>query len=217
MQLDPDGAQLFPGAFGGAEVAALLGLFSVLGAGRPGARLAATDGLCVPLGPADAIAATLLGPAARAVGAKLFDKSPSRNWSLGWHQDRTIPVRERRDVRGFGQWTLKGGIPHCVPPFGLLERSLTLRIHLDPVGEDNGPLLVAPGSHRLGSVAEADIAAVVGRCGTCACLAEAGDVWAYATPILHASDRSRCSTRRRVLQILYSADALPGGLDWLGV
>jgi Phytanoyl-CoA dioxygenase (PhyH) len=215
MQLDRDGARLFPAAFGPAEVAALCAFLS-LPEGRPGARLGAAPGLAGRIGPADAIAAGLLGPSARAVGAKLFDKSPARNWALGWHQDRTIAVRERLDVPGFGQWTVKAGLPHCVPPFDYLARSLTFRVHLDPVGEDKAPLLIAPGSHRLGPVAEPDVAAAVARCGVRACLAEAGDVWAFATPILHASDRAGVPARRRVLQLLYSADDLPGGLEWLG-
>lgn len=213
MQLDRDGAQLFPGAFGPAGAAALADRLS-LAPHRPGARLGALSGLAALIAPADALARSLIGPAARAVGAKLFDKSPARNWALGWHQDRTIPVRERRDVPGFGRWTVKAGIPHCEPPFDYLERSLTLRIHLDPVAGDNAPLLIAPGSHRLGPVPEADIEAAVARCGIHACLAEAGDVWAYATAILHASERALRPARRRVLQLLYSADDLPGGLAW---
>lgn len=216
MQLDRDGAQHFPAAFGAAEVASLLDLLSVPG-NRPGARLGATPSLEPLIASADAIASAIVGPAARAVGAKLFDKSPQRNWALGRHQDRTIPLRERRDVPCFGQWTVKSGVPHCVPPFAVLERSLTLRIHLDPAGADNAPLLVAPGSHLLGRVAEPDIAAAVERCGVAACLAAAGDVWAYATPILHASARASVASRRRVLQLLYSADPLPGGLAWAGV
>lgn len=216
MQLDRDGAQLFPAAFSPAELVALAALLSVP-EGRPGARLGRIPGLAARIRPADAIAAALVGPAARAVGGKLFDKSPVRNWALGWHQDRTIAVRERRDVPGFGQWTVKADIPHCVPPFEFLERSLTLRIHLDPVAADNAPLLVAPGSHRLGRIVEARVAATVARCGAEACLAEAGDAWAYATPILHASDRAATPARRRVLQLLYSADDLPAGLDWLGL
>lgn len=216
MQLSPDGAQHFTAAFSAVEVAELARLLSLPRA-RPGARLGPGLGFAALLGPAYSIAAGFLGPGARAVGAKLFDKSLDRNWSLGWHQDRTIPVRERLDVPGFGQWTVKSGIAHCVPPFEILERSLTLRIHLDPVGEANAPLLVAPGSHRLGAIAEPDIPSAVERLGVRACLAEAGDVWAFSTPILHASDRACAPARRRVLQLLYSADALPGRLEWLGV
>jgi hypothetical protein len=216
MQLDRDGARLFPAAFSPAEVAALASSLA-RPPGRPGVRIAATSGLAALLGPADAVAAAILGPSARAVGAKLFDKTAARNWSLGWHQDRTIAVRERRDVPGFAQWTIKSGIPHCVPPFEILERSLTLRLHLDRVGADNAPLLIAPGSHRLGPVAEPAIAAAVERLGARTCLAEAGDVWAFSTPVLHASDRARAPARRRVLQLLYAAEDLPGGLDWLGI
>ena len=149
--------------------------------------------------------------------AILFDKSPARNWALGWHQDRTICVRARRDVPGFGPWTVKDGLTHVEPPFDLLERMVTLRIHLDDVTSDNAPLLVAPGSHRLGRIRADRIEAVVRRRGTFVCTASAGDVWLYATPILHASQRAQEPARRRVLQVDYSADALPGGLEWFGV
>jgi hypothetical protein len=216
MQLDPDGAHRFPAAFASSEVAALQALFANLPRDRPGARLGATPGLAALIGPADTIATSILGPAARPVRAMLFDKTPQRNWALGWHQDRTIAVCERRDAPGFTGWTVKAGIPHCVPPFDLLGRMLTLRIHLDPVGEANAPLLVSAGSHRE-RFAEHDIEAELSRRGSFVCLAEAGDVWAFATPILHASARAREPARRRVLQILYSADPLPGRLAWLGV
>ena len=61
------------------------------------------------------------------------------------------------------------------------------------------------------------IAEVVRRCGSVACLADAGDVWLYATPILHASNTAALPSRRRVLQVDYSSHQLPDGLDWLGV
>lgn len=82
---------------------------------------------------------------------------------------------------------------------------------------EDKPLIVAPGSHRLGRIPEADVAEVVSRCGTALCLAEAGDVWLYATPILHGSERAQGARRRRVLQVDYVVGELPGGLKWLGV
>jgi ectoine hydroxylase-related dioxygenase (phytanoyl-CoA dioxygenase family) len=112
---------------------------------------------------------------------------------------------------------MKSGIDHAVPPLALLERMLTLRLHLDDCAADNSPLLIAPGSHRLGRIAERDIPATVERLGASACLAGAGDIWAYRTLVLHASARAAAPTRRRVLQLLYSADTLPPPLDWLGV
>ena len=167
--------------------------------------------------PIGAIAAAAIGADARAVRAILFDKSAAANWSLGWHQDRTIVVAERRAVPGFGPWTVKAGLLHVAPPFELLSRMVTLRIHLDPVTDDNAPLLIAPGSHRFGRIAEPDIEAIVDRCGVATCRDEAGDVWAYATPILHASDAARVPRRRRVLQVDYAAESLPGGLAWRGI
>lgn len=138
------------------------------------------------------------------------------NWSLGWHQDRVICVRERIETPGFGPWTVKSGVIHVAPPFALLERMVTLRVHLDDVPDGNAPLLIAPGSHRA-LAPEAEIEAIVALCGSRTCLADAGDVWIYATPIVHASAASTTTGRRRVLQIDYSADALPGGLEWVGI
>lgn len=118
---------------------------------------------------------------------------------------------------GFGPWTIKSGMHHVAPPFALLARMITLRVHLDDVTPDNAPLLIAPGSHKLGQVRESEVDAVVARSGVHVCLANAGDVWLYATPILHASAAATEPDRRRVLQIDFSADSLPEGLSWLGV
>lgn len=153
----------------------------------------------------------------RPVSAIFFDKTRDANWSLDWHQDRVIAVRQRIDTPGFGPWTMKSGLLHVAPPMELLARMVIVRIHLDDVTGDSTPLIIAPGSHRLGHVHEREIPDVVARCGTFTCIARRGDVWRYATPILHASSVNKSGRRRRVLQVGYSADALPYGLDWLGV
>jgi hypothetical protein len=187
---------------------------------RAGVRLrgiAALDGLLVATGPIGARIVPFAGKRARPVRAILFDKSASTNWSLAWHQDRTICVRERRDVTGFGPWTVKAGMLHVAPPFDLLERMVTIRVHLDDAAKDNAPLLIAPGSHRLGLVREDAVDAAVAACGTYMCLAEAGDIWVYATPILHASAAAQTPRRRRVLQVDYAEFELPGGLEWSGI
>ncbi len=216
LSLRRDGAQHFPNALGPKERATLERALT-LDRGRPGARLSPGNGLPELLCSADAIAASFLGSTSKPVSAILFDKNPALNWSLGWHQDRTIAVRARLEMDGFGAWTVKSGIVHVEPPFALLERMLTLRIHLDAAGPDNAPLLVVRGSHLAGRIAEPDISGIAGSDDAFACLAEAGDIWAYSATILHASTRSRAPARRRVLQISYSEDDLPGGLEWLGV
>lgn len=213
-----DGAELHAGA-----AASLLPALEAALAGLPdeqaGIRLHGIPSLAALLSPnlsIGALAAQTLGAETRPVRALLFDKTAATNWTLGWHQDRTIVVQNRIDVPGFGPWTAKSGLQHVTPPFALLESMVTLRIHLDPVPADNAPLLVAPGSHRWGRIAEDRIEAVVTQCGTATCLAERGDVWRYATPILHASAAGNGS-RRRVLQVDYATAPLPGGLRWLGL
>ena len=217
--LTTQGAAHHPGA-ANAMLPALHRLIAALPADRAGLRLHGNPLLADLLAPDSApgrIAAAMLGPPARPVRAILFDKTPETNWALGWHQDRTIAVRARVETPGFGPWTTKAGIQHVEPPFAIIAGMLTLRIHIDDVPEDNAPLLIAPGSHRHGRIAEAAIADTVARCGTIVCTAQAGDIWAYATPILHASAAATRAAHRRVLQVDYSARRLPDGLDWLGV
>ena len=218
--LTRDGAQHLPAALDTASLAAIEAALATLPTDRPGQRLASLTLLAPLLAQDGAVgrhAAAHLGHAARPVRAILFDKSAATNWSLGWHQDRTIAVRQRINTPGFGPWTTKSGIQHVAPPQSLLNAMLTLRLHLDPVDNANAPLLIAPGSHRHGRIAEADVATHVARCGTHACLADRGDIWLYATPILHAFDAATHPRHRRVLQLDYSADTLPGALAWLGV
>ena len=98
---------------------------------RAGVRLrgiAQLAGLLTATGAIGARVAPFAGAQARPVRAILFDKSASTNWSLGWHQDRTICVHERREVAGFGPWTVKSGMLHVAPPFALLERSEARRV-----------------------------------------------------------------------------------------
>jgi Phytanoyl-CoA dioxygenase (PhyH) len=168
-------------------------------------------------GPIGAIAAKILGTYSRPVRAILFNKSVDTNWSLSWHQDRTICVKEKHEAQGFGPWTVKSGMNHVAPPFDLLTRMVTLRVHIDDVPASNAPLLIAPGSHSYGRISVDKVDEVVSRCGTFACLAKAGDVWLYATPILHASEAASAPGSRRVLQVDFAAEELPHGLEWLGV
>ena len=153
-------------------------------------------------------------PGSRPVRAVLFDKTPESNWAVPWHQDRTIAVKQRVEQDGFGPWSIKDAMQHVEPPFALLSRMVTLRLHLDACDEDNAPLQVAVGSQAR-RVAATEAACVASACQTLVCIAAAGDVWAYATPILHRSDRAAVARRRRVLQIDFSPDNLPAGMEWL--
>jgi len=159
----------------------------------------------------------VIGSGWRCVRAIAFNKSRQSNWALGWHQDRTIAVKARAETDGYTVWSEKSGTPHVEPPFPLLERMVTMRVHLDPVPQDNAPLLAVKGSHRVGKLAEARVQQVVAAGEIATCLAEAGDVWVYATPIVHASARSETQGNRRVIHLDFSRDELPNPLEWAGI
>jgi Phytanoyl-CoA dioxygenase (PhyH) len=215
LTLEKDGAELVSGFLSPYELQEIESIFDQFPLSNAGLRIAiqSIERFSFLRG-VGRLVAQRLGPKARGVRAILFDKREANNWALGWHQDRTIAVMTRKDVEGFGPWTVKAGTHHVAPPITLLDRMMTIRVHLDAVDTENAPLLIAPGSHYFGLIAEGQIDAVFAQCGQVSCLANAGDVWMYSTPILHASARATAPRRRRVLQIDFSADDLPGGLEW---
>ena len=90
----------------------------------------------------------LLGKSACVVRILYFDKPPGEGWSLAMHKDRTIAVKQHFDPPApFAKPTKKAGVPHVEATEELLGRMLTLRLHLDAMHDDNGPLVVVPRSH----------------------------------------------------------------------
>jgi len=221
LSFDTDGAQHHAAALGPEEIVQLGLLADQTVGDRPGRRITHAPpfllDLLSPNGKIGALATAALGAPANPVRLLVFDKTPQTNWSVAWHQDRTLAVRGKGDVPGYGPWSVKDGVQHVAPPVSVLERMATLRVHLDACGEDNAPLEIAPGSHQRGLVKAQKAAAVAEEIGPIACHAEAGDVWLYRTLILHMSKPSATPARRRVLQADYAAFNLPGNLEWLGV
>ena len=151
-----------------------------------------------------------LGPKAGIVRALYFDKPPGSSWSLPLHRDRTIAVAEHCDpIAPFAKPTHKAGVPHVEATDSLLHSMLTLRLHLDPMREDNGPLMVVPQSHRDGSMDQQETTETI-KC-------QAGDLFVMRPLLLHGSLPARCDTRinRRVVHLeLASSCELPGDYDW---
>jgi hypothetical protein len=100
----------------------------------------------------------VLGEHCFGVKGTFFNKTQEANWKVAWHQDLTIMVRERREVAGFGPWTVKEGIVHVQPTTEVLSGILAIRLRLDESGLDNGPLRVIPGSHKPGRLSSAEVA-----------------------------------------------------------
>ena len=156
----------------------------------------------------------VLGPRAFVVRGLLFDKTPEANWGVPWHQDLTIAVKARRDAPGYGPWTVKEGVPHVQPPIEVLERMLTVRVHLDESAPDRGPLRVVPGSHRAGRLGAEATREWLSRVQPQTCLVPRGGALLMHPLILHASSPVESPGRRRVIHLEYAAGPLPGGVDW---
>lgn len=162
------------------------------------------------------LASALLGRGAFVTRAILFDKTPDANWAVPFHQDATIAVERRVDVNGFGPWSVKDGVPHVAPPAAVLDRMVTIRLHVDACDESNGPLVVLPGSHGGGLLDEPQIARWKATAVPVVCTADAGDAVVMRPLLLHSSPRSTGPGPRRVVHLEFAADPLPGGLRWAG-
>jgi hypothetical protein len=155
----------------------------------------------------------VLGDGARAVRGILFDKTPAANWLVPWHQDLSIAVRERRDVEGFGPWSVKAGVQHVQPPVEILNGMLAVRIHLDPCQADNGPLRVIRGSHRA-LWTPAQLERLFSESHPVTCCADAGDALFMRPMLVHTSAPALALGHRRVVHIEFAPRALPSGLEW---
>lgn len=153
---------------------------------------------------------TLLGPRFGLVRGLFFDKSPESNWSLPWHQDLTIAVQDNSlPTNLFKNPTRKAGVPHVEAPREILEQMLTLRIHLDDVTPDNGPLRVLAGSHRAAAPPSKDRDVTI--------LAKAGDVLAIRPLLYHCSSPASAVSHlhRRIIHLEFAGcRELPDGYQW---
>jgi ectoine hydroxylase-related dioxygenase (phytanoyl-CoA dioxygenase family) len=137
----------------------------------------------------------LIGPNVKFHHSKINSKLPGGNTEVKWHQDFTFTPHTNDDV-------------------------VTALLMVDDVTQENGPLEVAPGSHRgdLHSLwhdgtftgAVDDQVAADAQASSSVCLGPAGSVCLMHTRLMHGSQANR-STRPRTLFIcVYSnADAVP--------
>jgi len=171
-------------------------------------QLAYSDNLLSPI-------KVILGQQARPVRAIYFNKSQSdTNWAVVWHQDLSIAVKEKVPIKGYQAWSVKQGVVHVQPPEAILKNILTIRIHLDPVTEQNGVLKVIPCSHQQGYLNSTQISQWVKKEETVLCSCEAGDLLFMQPLLLHASGKSQTNKARRIIHIEYAGADLPAPLAW---
>jgi len=161
-----------------------------------------------------AYSAELLSLAKEVVGgeavpfrATLFDKSNSSNWLVAWHQDTALPIRERREIPGWGPWSVKDGVVYAHAPKEALERVIALRLHLDDSDLDNGPLRVLPGTQKLGVLTDEETHRLSEEIVPVDCPVPAGGVVLMRPLIIHASSKATSENSRRVLHIEYAESA----------
>jgi ectoine hydroxylase-related dioxygenase (phytanoyl-CoA dioxygenase family) len=155
----------------------------------------------------------ILGDAARVVRGIFFDKQPTANWKVPWHQDLTIAVKNRLEVPDYHPWSIKAGIHHVQPPTTILEQMLTVRIHLDRTDESNGALKVIPGSHLQGKLNNSQIDDWK-QYSVISCNCEVGGILLMRPLLLHASSIAILPTHRRVIHLEYASQPLADGLEW---
>ena len=93
---------------------------------------------------------------------------------------------------------------------------VTIRIHLDACGPENGPMRILPGSHKDGRLSPAGVNAWVARASELAvsCLVPAGGGVVMRPLILHSSVAATAPEHRRVIHLEFATEDLPGGLEW---
>lgn len=159
------------------------------------------------------IADGVLPPGAVAIQAIAFDKNPAANWKVTWHQDLMFPFARAVQTAGYDLPSRKAGVDYARPPGEVLEALLAVRLHLDDCDADNGPLRVAPGSHRDGLLKGDEIAVRVAACGEVTVLARSGEALLMKPLLLHASSPAREPRHRRVLHVVYH-DGSPVAEPW---
>lgn len=174
----------------------------------PVVRALATDPRLV------SIAAQFVGPAPTAFRATLFEKSPTSNWLVVWHQDTALPLRRRVDDSAWGPWSTKAGVLYAHAPAWALETVVALRVHLDDSTPANGPLRVLPKTHLRGVLSDEQIEKLAKKTTAVECVAASGGVVAMRPLTVHASSKSTDDNPRRVLHIEYAgAVGLDSGIE----
>jgi ectoine hydroxylase-related dioxygenase (phytanoyl-CoA dioxygenase family) len=149
-----------------------------------------------------------------AVQCTYFEKSLERNWLVPTHQDLSIPVAKHVNNPNLHGWSEKEGQLFVQAPTDILAQMVSIRVHLDLCGHQDGALRVVPRSHCFGKLSREETISVRNQNSEIICTAEAGDVLVMRPLLLHASSKSSGNSLRRVLQFLFAPQDLPYNLNW---
>ena len=141
-----------------------------------------------------------------------FDKPETSNWYVPYHQDLTISVDKKMEIKNFELWTTKQNQFAVQPPIEFLENITTIRIHLDDTDENNGALRVVPKSH-LKKIYRPETIDWNKETETI-CRVKKGGIMLMKPLTLHSSKRTTNNKKRRVIHIEFSNRELPNELKW---
>jgi hypothetical protein len=127
------------------------------------------------------------------------------------HQDLSVPVASRFDVRGWGGWSRKENVWFAQPPTAFLEELIAVRLQLDANASETGPLEVVPGSHAKGRLASASVSMYAQH--RIKCVVPRGGALIMRPLLIHSSGKPHSLSPRRVLHFLYGP-LLPAELSW---
>ena len=148
--------------------------------------------------------------------ATLFIKNDKNNWAVPWHQDKVVAVSGIFHDNEWLNWRQKHGIYYVEAPKKVLDRTLTLRYHLNDTDELNGAMLAVENSAENGPLSQADINKILQKTKPTLCRANTGDCWIMKPLTIHASNKSRSNTHRTILHLEFSDYRLPKGIYWAG-
>ena len=160
------------------------------------------------------LATRWLGARAIPFKATLFEKSPTANWLVAWHQDTALPMDTARVAPGWGPWSKKYGVSYAHAPARALEKVVALRIHLDDSDHSNGSLRVLSRTHEDGVLTDAQLLERAQRIESVDCHTLAGGVVVMRPLLIHASSKATSQKPRSVVHIEYtnSLEIEPGML-----
>ncbi|WP_299188434.1 phytanoyl-CoA dioxygenase family protein [uncultured Aquimarina sp.] len=141
-----------------------------------------------------------------------FDKPPSSNWFVSYHQDLSVSVNKKTIVDGYTNWTVKKEQYGVQPPLEILENIYTIRIHLDDTNKSNGALKVIPKSHTKGIYRPETIDWKIEK--AIICDVPRGGVMLMQPLLLHSSNRTTNNQRRRVIHLEFSNKQLAKDIEW---
>ncbi|WP_299679792.1 phytanoyl-CoA dioxygenase family protein [uncultured Dokdonia sp.] len=142
-----------------------------------------------------------------------FNKPAKSNWFVPYHQDLSISVTQKKELKAYINWTYKKGQYGVQPPLDILKSITTIRIHLDDTNLHNGALKVIPTSHTKGIIRtdqknwDTDTEKI--------CDVKKGGVMFMKPLTLHASSRTTNGKQRRVIHLEFSHQKLETPLEWL--